>query len=67
MGQLLSLYEHMIFVQSVIWNINCFDQPGVELGKQIANQILNHHHQGTLSELKFDGSTQQLIKEALND
>jgi glucose-6-phosphate isomerase len=34
-GSLMALYEHKIFTQSVIWNINAFDQPGVELSKQI--------------------------------
>ncbi len=40
LGQLIALYEHKIFVQGVIWNINSFDQFGVELGKQLANTIL---------------------------
>jgi glucose-6-phosphate isomerase len=39
-GQLLALYEHKVFVQSVIWGINAFDQPGVELGKRLASRIL---------------------------
>ena len=39
-GQLLALYEHKVFVQSVIWGINAFDQPGVELGKKLASRIL---------------------------
>lgn len=39
-GQLIALYEHKIFVQGVIWNINSFDQFGVELGKKLAKQIL---------------------------
>ncbi|MBC7783287.1 MAG: glucose-6-phosphate isomerase, partial [Burkholderiales bacterium] len=38
--QLIALYEHKIFVQGIIWNINSFDQWGVELGKQLANVIL---------------------------
>ena len=37
---MIALYEHKIFVQGVIWNINSFDQWGVELGKQLANRIL---------------------------
>lgn len=41
LGQLIALYEHKIFVQGVIWNIYSFDQWGVELGKQIAGQILS--------------------------
>jgi glucose-6-phosphate isomerase len=40
LGSLIALYEHKIFVQSVIWGINAFDQWGVELGKQLANAIL---------------------------
>jgi len=41
LGRLLALYEHKVFVQGVIWNVNSFDQWGVELGKQMANRILN--------------------------
>ncbi len=40
LGSLIALYEHKIFTQGVIWNINSFDQMGVELGKQLANKIL---------------------------
>ncbi len=40
LGSLIALYEHKIFVQSIIWNINAFDQWGVELGKQLAKTIL---------------------------
>ncbi len=40
LGSLIAMYEHKIFVQSVIWNINAFDQWGVELGKQLAKAIL---------------------------
>jgi glucose-6-phosphate isomerase len=40
-GRLIALYEHKVFVQGVLWNINSFDQWGVELGKQLANQILS--------------------------
>ncbi len=40
LGSLIALYEHKIFVQGVIWNVNSFDQWGVELGKQLANNIL---------------------------
>jgi glucose-6-phosphate isomerase len=42
LGSLLALYEHKIFVLSVIWNINAFDQWGVELGKQLLSPILNY-------------------------
>ena len=40
LGSLIALYEHKIFTQGVIWNINSFDQMGVELGKQLAKAIL---------------------------
>ncbi|MBL4773189.1 MAG: glucose-6-phosphate isomerase [Alcanivoracaceae bacterium] len=61
LGQLLALYEHMVFVQSVIWNINCFDQPGVELGKKVARNITKHMKQGSLKGMNFDKSTEQLL------
>jgi glucose-6-phosphate isomerase len=48
LGALIALYEHKVFVQSVIWNINPFDQWGVELGKQLAGEIL--------TELQPDGA-----------
>ena len=41
LGRLIALYEHKVFVQGVIWNINSFDQPGVELGKQLARKNLS--------------------------
>ncbi|MDQ3039983.1 MAG: glucose-6-phosphate isomerase [Pseudomonadota bacterium] len=40
MGMLLALYEHSVYLQSVLWGINAFDQFGVELGKQVANRLL---------------------------
>jgi glucose-6-phosphate isomerase len=40
LGSLIALYEHKIFVQGIIWNINSYDQWGVELGKQLAKTIL---------------------------
>ena len=40
LGSLIAMYEHKIFVQGVVWNVNSFDQWGVELGKQLANKIL---------------------------
>jgi glucose-6-phosphate isomerase len=40
LGQLVALYEHKVFVQGTVWNINSFDQWGVELGKQLAKAIL---------------------------
>lgn len=59
-GQLIALYEHKVFVQSVIWNINPFDQWGVELGKQIATSLLAPlNNPGTAAAL--DSSTQGLL------
>ncbi len=64
-GQLLAMYEHMIYTQSVIWNINCFDQPGVELGKAIARDIQEHVENNTLNEMALDPSTMALIKKVM--
>jgi glucose-6-phosphate isomerase len=41
LGRLLALYEHKVFTQGVLWNINSFDQWGVELGKEMAKKILS--------------------------
>ena len=59
LGVLLTLYEHRAFVESVIWNINAFDQWGVELGKQIASRILGAMNGDAAPEL--DPSTHALI------
>ena len=40
LGRLLALYEHKVFTQGVIWNINSFDQFGVELGKELARKMI---------------------------
>ena len=61
LGQLIALYEHKIFTQGVIWNVNSFDQWGVELGKVLAQQILPDLLPGASNELKHDGSTNLLI------
>ncbi|MGB9150636.1 MAG: glucose-6-phosphate isomerase [Burkholderiales bacterium] len=59
-GTLVALYEHKVFVQGVIWNINSFDQWGVELGKQLANRILPELRPGQPAAL-HDASTARLI------
>jgi glucose-6-phosphate isomerase len=59
LGALLALYEHRTFVQSVLWNINAFDQWGVELGKQLAQSVLCAMDQPSSAEL--DGSTRSLL------
>ncbi|MCB1985945.1 MAG: glucose-6-phosphate isomerase [Burkholderiales bacterium] len=63
LGALIALYEHKVFVQSVIWNINPFDQWGVELGKQLASRILPELEQETHDETatSHDASTNGLI------
>ncbi len=60
LGSLIAMYEHKIFVQSVIWNINAFDQWGVELGKQLAKAILPELKDETLVKT-HDASTNGLI------
>jgi glucose-6-phosphate isomerase len=60
LGQLLALYEHKVFVQSVIWDINAFDQWGVALGKRIADEILPAMR-GAASASGFDAATNGLI------
>jgi len=60
LGHLIALYEHKVFVQGVIWNVNSFDQWGVELGKVLANTILDEMITGAAG--KHDPSTTELIK-----
>jgi glucose-6-phosphate isomerase len=60
LGTLIALYEHKIFVQGAIWNINSFDQWGVELGKQLASDILAELNEGA-AVTAHDSSTNGLI------
>jgi len=60
LGALIALYEHKVFVQSVIWNVNAFDQWGVELGKSLAGRILPEL-EGGAPVSSHDGSTNGLI------
>ncbi|MGL2619653.1 glucose-6-phosphate isomerase [Helicobacter pylori] len=60
-GALVALYEHKVFVQGVIWDINSFDQWGVELGKELAVPILQEL-EGHKSNAYFDSSTKHLIE-----
>ena len=58
------MYEHKVYTQAVIWDINPFDLWGVELGKQIAKTTLNaiyNHQKGEQSQAEFDASTQGLL------
>jgi glucose-6-phosphate isomerase len=60
LGALVALYEHKVFVQGAIWGVNSFDQWGVELGKELGNQVLDKLV-NTDANLNFDASTNQLI------
>jgi glucose-6-phosphate isomerase len=61
LGKLVALYEHCVFTQGVVWQINSFDQWGVELGKVLAQRIIPELESTTEPELKHDSSTNQLI------
>ena len=64
LGKLIAMYEHKIFVQGVIWNIFSYDQYGVELGKQLANTILNEINEN--ASIDHDASTQELLNHYKN-
>jgi hypothetical protein len=63
--QLVALYEHSVFTQGVLWNIDSFDQWGVELGKVLANRIVPELENKTEPELKHDSPTSTLIRRYL--
>lgn len=65
LGALMAAYEHKVFVQGVIWNINSFDQWGVELGKTMADQLLGEMD-GTADPVAHDASTQTLLARVRN-
>src|SRR5664280_2291597 len=62
LGKLVALYEHSVFTQGVIWNIDSFDQWGVELGKVLAQRIVPELERETEPTLNHDGSTNNLIR-----
>ncbi len=62
LGKLVALYEHSVFTQGAIWNIDSFDQWGVELGKVLAQRIIPELEGGTEPALGHDSSTNQLIR-----
>jgi glucose-6-phosphate isomerase len=62
LGSLVALYEHMVFTQSAIWDINSFDQWGVELGKALAQAIVPELESATEPRLRHDSSTNNLIR-----
>jgi len=61
LGKLVALYEHCVFTQGSIWNIDSFDQWGVELGKVLAQRIIPELESKTAPKLKHDSSTNNLI------
>ena len=62
LGKLVALYEHSVFTQGTIWNIDSFDQWGVELGKVLAQRIIPELEDKTAPDLKHDSSTNNLIR-----
>jgi glucose-6-phosphate isomerase len=66
LGKLVALYEHSVFTQGAIWNIDSFDQWGVELGKVLATKILGELESPTEMEMNHDSSTSSLIQRYRN-
>jgi glucose-6-phosphate isomerase len=62
LGELIALWEHKVFTQGVIWDINSFDQWGVELGKTLAKRIEPELTSGSAPDLQHDSSTNALIR-----
>ena len=62
LGKLVALYEHSVFIQGAIWNIDSFDQWGVELGKVLAQRIIPELESTTEPKLEHDSSTNSLIR-----
>jgi glucose-6-phosphate isomerase len=62
LGQLIALYEHKVFVQGVVWGVDSFDQWGVELGKALADRIVQEVEGPGDAELDHDASTNALIR-----
>ncbi|HZW76399.1 MAG TPA: glucose-6-phosphate isomerase, partial [Caldimonas sp.] len=62
LGTLVALYEHSVFVQGVVWNIDSFDQWGVELGKVLAQRIVPELTNAAEPQLAHDSSTNALIR-----
>jgi glucose-6-phosphate isomerase len=62
LGKLVALYEHSVFTQGTIWQINCFDQWGVELGKVLAKRIIPELTSREEPKLAHDSSTNTLLR-----
>jgi glucose-6-phosphate isomerase len=66
LGKLVALYEHIVFIQGAIWNIDSFDQWGVELGKVLAQRIIPELESTDEPKLVHDSSTNHLIRKYRN-
>jgi glucose-6-phosphate isomerase len=62
LGKFVALYEHSVFTQGAVWDINCFDQWGVELGKVMAQRIIPELESPADPKLSHDASTNRLIR-----
>ena len=62
LGKLVALYEHSVFTQGAIWQIDSFDQWGVELGKKLAERIIPELESKHGTGIKHDSSTNRLIQ-----
>jgi glucose-6-phosphate isomerase len=62
LGELIALYEHIVFTQGTIWSVDSFDQWGVELGKVLAQRIIPELENKSSPQLAHDGSTNALIR-----
>jgi len=67
LGALVALYEHSVFTQGAIWDIDSFDQWGVELGKQAAQRVIGELRSGDAESLSHDSSTNALIRRVLRE
>ena len=66
LGALLAIYEHKVFCQGALWNINSFDQWGVELGKKLAEPIYSSLNDDHSMNLSYDNATNALIAKLKN-
>ena len=60
LGKLLALFEHRTFVEGLLWNVNSFDQWGVELGKKLATKLTEHFNKKNQNQ-NFSNSTLNLL------
>jgi glucose-6-phosphate isomerase len=67
LGKLVALYEHSVFTQGTVWNIDSFDQWGVELGKVLAQRIIPELEGADEPDLAHDSSTNALIRRYRRD